>query len=98
MSAVKAHIRNEKLTRERHGLVGNDKELDDYLATRDLCAAWCGADASGTWFYRSIDHAVLAAGDPQPPCPACVQAIEIALRRAIGASAVTKIDLSGDGT
>lgn len=77
---MKNHIRHELRTREKYKLVGNGVELDDRNDTRNLCVAFCGAIATGDWFFHSVDHAVLAGGAPSGTCLDCVDEIVEALK------------------
>ncbi len=82
---MKDHIRDERATREKYKLVGNGLELEDRNDTRTLCVAFCGKDASGAWFFKSVDQLIARRSTTTPPaawagpqpsvCDGCVDVI-----------------------
>ncbi len=64
------HIRSERLTRERHGLAGNEKELP-----AEVGEAHCGVSISGEWFFQNVDHAINSIQSGLVACPLCCHSV-----------------------
>lgn len=84
------HVRHEPATREHYGRNGDGRDLPD-----SLCVAWCGAVASGDWFFLTADHALNTmqrGGMSEPdPCRACLRRMYDVIDLELHGSAVDRI-------
>lgn len=80
MSVEPRHIRNERETREHYNLSGSNQDLPG------VCIAWCGDDATNTWFYTGADHALLDLkhNGGITPCHKCLQALRVIIDKELG--------------
>lgn len=79
MSEREVHVREERATREKLGLVGKDLPVNAGVA-------WCGESCSNEWFFQDASHVLLylkyGAG-PITPCPACLIEMKVVIDKEI---------------